>query len=144
MRVERLAIDQQHLVVIAQQVVVGARDRHAGVKQLQLEFAKPLLPAARCAGDERVHLDAARDGALERPLQLLEVEAENRNVNLPGGFLDRCDERHEPVLGLDDQLHALPQAAFFFSVFHSTPVPGSGSSAMISADTLSVFSSIGS
>ena len=54
-RIERLAIDQHHLVVIAHEVVVGARHRDAGIQQLELQLAESLGPAARGVRNEGVN-----------------------------------------------------------------------------------------
>jgi hypothetical protein len=93
--------------------------------------------------DERVHFHPARHRALQGALQFQQVEAKDRDVDLFGGFLDGRNQRRQPILWLNDQLHALLQD-FFFSVFHSTLVPGSGSIAINSAEMPSVLTSIGS
>ncbi len=78
--VERV-VDDHHLAVIARQVVGGARDGDPGVEQLQLELAQALLAAAVGVRDERAHDDAARDGRLERLLELGPVEPEDDDVD---------------------------------------------------------------
>ena len=57
----------------------------------------------------------------ERALKLLQIEPEDRDIDLLGGFLDRHDEGRQPVLRLNDEFHARvrpPSSCLPFSIPH--------------------------
>ena len=63
--IEHLVVNDEHLAVIADEVVGSARDGDALGKQTHFEPAKVLLFALIRVGDERLHSDAATYGINE-------------------------------------------------------------------------------
>jgi hypothetical protein len=70
--------------------------------------------------DERAHRHTPRDRRLERFLQLRAIEAEDHDIDGPGGPLDRVEQRAQTVVRLDDEFQAAP-FFFFFSAQSTAP-----------------------
>jgi len=78
--VKRL-IHDEHLVVVADQVVGRPRHGDPVAEEPKLEIAKELLARPVRVSDERVNTDAARHSVAERLLELRQVAAEDRDAD---------------------------------------------------------------
>jgi len=75
--VERLAVHDQDLAVIADEVVARACHGHALVQHALFELAKPLVRPLVGVRNEGTYVHSSPHGCLNRFLDLLEVEPEN-------------------------------------------------------------------
>jgi hypothetical protein len=100
--VQRLAVDDDHLRVVTDELIRGARDGDARLQHAELELAEALLPSRVGVGNDRPHRHAAFDRRLDRLFQRLEVEAEDEQVERLGGRLDGGDQRLDSVARLND------------------------------------------
>ena len=103
---QRRAIDDHELAVIADEVVPGPVHCGAGAEQPLLELSQPPRPALIGVGDERVHLHAPSDGVVQRPLDVVAIEAEDDDLDALPGLPDRRNQRCDAVAWLNQELHA--------------------------------------
>ena len=99
------AIDQDVLVVIADQVVGSASHDDSGIETAQLQLAQTLFAAAVGKCDQGGHLDAPLRRRLQRRLDVLAIEAEDGNLHAFLRALDGREQRRHAVGGLNDQFH---------------------------------------
>jgi hypothetical protein len=133
-QVQRLAVHDHDLVVVAVQVVVGAAHGGTGLEQILLELAQFLLTAAIGVRDQRADHDAAGRGRRQCRGYVPPVEPEDADVQARLGLVDRAYQRRDAVVRLDDDL----QGPGFFST-QVTPIgPPRASSAAIASASWSV------
>ena len=149
------AEDMQHVVghhefaVIAQQIVGGARDGDPGGEQTLFELAQAVFAAAVGVRDERADAHAALHRGRQRAFDLIDVEAEDADVDGFLGFADRLHDGHHASIGLNDELHRdLVNLGYFLLFvagcsFHSTSPLPLATSAVSALDTRSVCISNG-
>src|SRR5687767_14972144 len=119
---EQPPVDDQHLVVIAREVVRGPRHGHTRIEQTHLELAEALLAAVVGVGDKRGHRYATLGRVLQCRLDLGSIESEDDDVDALLRLPDRRDERRDAVLRLNEQLHRPVSTKV-----HGTPNGGSPS-----------------
>jgi len=71
---QRLAIEDYEFVVIADQVVGGARDNYSSFKETHLQGSKMLFSAAINVGDERSYFDASSRGGFKLRLNVRAIK----------------------------------------------------------------------
>src|SRR5436190_980824 len=101
------AIDDHELAVIADEVVAGAVDRRAGAEQTLFELPQSPRSAFVGVGDERMDVHAARDGRVQRVLDVVAVESEDDQLDAALRAPDRGNQRCDAVPWLNQQLHAI-------------------------------------
>src|SRR5439155_21205835 len=76
-----------------------------GAEQPLFELAQPSSSALVGVRNERMDVHPARDGGVQRALDVVTVEAEDDQLHALGGALDRRDQRSDSVTGLNEKLH---------------------------------------
>ena len=103
-------VHDDHLAVVADEGVTGARDENALLEKPELELAQPLLALRPLMRDQRPDDDAALARGYELLLHLLEIEPEDHQVERLLGRPNGLQQRLDSVVGLNDKLHASTSA----------------------------------
>ncbi len=97
------AVDDQKLVVVARQVVGGARHGDAGFQQPHFQLPQISFAPAIGVGDQGMHEHAAGGGVGQGLFDLRAVEAEDGDFHAAFGAVDRVHQGRDPVAGLNQQ-----------------------------------------
>jgi hypothetical protein len=99
-------IDDQHLAVVPNEIVIGARDCYAGRQQAHLERAQTFLASAVGIRNQGAYGDAAPDRLQQRVLNLRAIEAEDKDIHAFFSVVDSFREWDDAIARLNDELHA--------------------------------------
>ena len=88
-QVQRFSVDDDQLIVIANQVVRGAGNGNAGFQKAHFESPQMFLAAAIDVGDEGGHFHPALGRGFQLHLYIGSVKAKNGDLHRFFGFLDR-------------------------------------------------------
>ncbi len=101
-------IDDHHFAVIPDQVFSRPAHGDALGEHPQFELPQPLVGPLVSVRNQGADVHAARHGRLNCLFDLLEVEAENDEVEGFSGAVDSLQQGVDAVFRQDDQLHAAP------------------------------------
>src|SRR3569833_1167794 len=105
--VEHLVVDDEHLAVIADEVISGAGYGNALRQQAHFKPSQILLFALIRVGNESLHRDAAANCIDEGFLNLDAIETEYENPDVLFCFFKSLDEGLDAVIRLNEQLHSV-------------------------------------
>lgn len=78
---QSLAIENDKFVVVADQIVGGARDDDSSLKEAHLQRSKMFLTTAINVCDERSYFDASRGSGFQLRLNVRAVKSKNCDVD---------------------------------------------------------------
>src|SRR5262249_4579535 len=104
-QMQHAPIDDHELVMIANQVISGPGDSHAGSEHPQLESSQVLVTPFIRASDQSLYSDATRHCVRKRLFYLLTIKTKNDDLDASLRFFDPFNKGPDAVTRLNEKPH---------------------------------------
>src|SRR5262249_1411942 len=105
--VQRVAVGDHHLRVVADELIGSAADDDAAFEHAQLDLAQAFLSTGVRVGNQRAYFDSTLHRRLDRLLDLFDVEGEDEDVDRFFRAFNRVQNGFDAVSWLNNKLHAV-------------------------------------